>query len=142
MRCGLGDPPLTASSFGGLHEGGRLRTTSAPAPHLPPPRGPCPGGHIGARQGVAGGDRGGRDRSRRSRSNFRSCFFSATEEEEVGEGEGRRGVGYGEEEERLCAGEVGGGGEGEELRELKYSRGFSFICAIGRIDPTTRLTEV
>ena len=45
-------------------------------------------------------------------------------EEEVGEGGGRRGVGYGEEEERLYAGEVGGGGEGEELRELKYSWGF------------------
>jgi hypothetical protein len=50
-------------------------------------------------------------------------------------------VGYGEEEERLYAGEVGGGGEGEELRELKYSGGF-FICAIGRIDPATQLTEV
>ena len=51
-------------------------------------------------------------------------------------------MGYGEEEERLCVGEVvGGSGEGEELRELKYSGGF-FICAIGRIDPATQLTEV
>ena len=38
-------------------------------------------------------------------------------------------MGYGEEEERLYAGEVGsGGGEGEELRELKYSRGFLYLC--------------
>ena len=62
--------------------------------------------------------------------------------EEVGEGGGRRGVGYGEEEERLCAGEIGDGGEGEKLHELKYSRGFSFICAIGRIDPATQLMEI